>query len=53
MNYMGIDGHRQYSPIILLNEKGKVVKSGRVADLRRELEEEELYFCRPKKYSAQ
>jgi hypothetical protein len=39
MNYMGIDHHRQYSHITLLNEEGKVVKSGRVANLRRELED--------------
>jgi len=38
MNYVGIDHHRQYSHITLLDEKGKVVKSGRVANLRRELE---------------
>ena len=39
MNYVGIDHHRQYSHITLLDEKGEVVKSGRVANLRRELEE--------------
>jgi len=39
MNYMGIDHHRQYSHITLLDEEGKVVKSGRVANLRRELED--------------
>ena len=38
MNYMGIDHHKQYSHITLLDEKGEVVKSGRVANLRRELE---------------
>lgn len=38
MNYAGIDHHRQYSHITLLDEKGEVVKSGRVANLRRELE---------------
>lgn len=38
MNYMGIDHHRQYSHITLLDEKGEVVKSGRVVNLRRELE---------------
>jgi transposase len=39
MNYVGIDHHRQYSHITWLDEKGEVVKSGRVANLRRELEE--------------
>jgi len=39
MNYAGIDHHRQYSHITLLDEKGEVVKSGRVANLRRELED--------------
>ena len=38
MNYMGIDHHRQYSHITLLDEKGKKLNSGRVAHLRRELE---------------
>jgi hypothetical protein len=38
MNYIGIDHHRQYSHITLLNEGGEVVKSGRVANLRAELE---------------
>ena len=39
LNYVGIDHHRQYSHITWLDEKGEVVKSGRVANLRRELEE--------------
>ena len=38
MNYMGIDHHRQYSHITLLDERGEMLKSGRVANLRRELE---------------
>ncbi len=38
MNYAGIDHHRQYSHITLLDENGEVVKSGRVANLRREPE---------------
>ena len=38
MNYMGIDHHRQYSHITLLDEKGEVVKTGRVANFRREVE---------------
>ncbi|MEA2005941.1 MAG: transposase [Acidobacteriota bacterium] len=38
MNYMGIDHHKQYSHITLLDEKGEMVKLGRVVKLRRELE---------------
>jgi transposase len=38
MNYMGIDHHKQYSHITLLDEKGEKLKSGRVANLRSELE---------------
>jgi transposase len=38
MNYMGIDHHKQYSHITLLDEKGEKLKSGRVGDLRSELE---------------
>ena len=37
MNYMGIDHHKQYSHITLMNENGEVLKSGRVANFRREL----------------
>lgn len=37
-NYMGIDHHKQYSHITMLNEKGKKLKSGRVANYRSELE---------------
>lgn len=38
MNYAGIDHHRQYSHITLLDEKGENLKSGRVLNLRSELE---------------
>lgn len=38
MNYMGIDHHNQYSHITLLDEKGEKLKSGRVSNLRSELE---------------
>jgi transposase len=38
MNYMGIDHHRQYSHITLLDEKGEKLKSGRVANYRSEME---------------
>ncbi|MCD6518242.1 MAG: hypothetical protein J7L72_12605 [Candidatus Aminicenantes bacterium] len=37
MNYMGIDYHKQYSHITLMDEKGKKLKSGRVATARRML----------------
>jgi len=32
MNYMGIDHHKQYSHITLMDERGKKIKSGRVAN---------------------
>jgi transposase len=38
MNYMGIDHHRQYSHITLLDEKGEKLKYGRVGNLRGELD---------------
>ena len=38
MNYMGIDHHKQYSYITLLDEKGEKLNSRRVANLRSELE---------------
>lgn len=38
MNYMGIDHHRQYSHITLVDEKGEKLKSRRVVNLRSELE---------------
>ena len=38
MNYSGIEHHRQCSHITWLDEEGVVVKSGRVANLRREVE---------------
>lgn len=37
-HYIGIDHHRQYSQITLLDKKGEKLKSGRVANLRSELE---------------
>ena len=39
MNYMGIDHHKQYSHMTLVDEEGKVIKSGRVDNLRSEVEE--------------
>ena len=38
MNYMGIDHHKQYSHIILIDEAGEVLRAGRVANYRSELE---------------
>jgi hypothetical protein len=38
MNYMGIDHHKQYLHITLMDEKGKKLRSGRVANYRTELE---------------
>jgi|GEM_PF-5462524 len=38
MNYMGLDHHRQSSYVTSLDEEGKVLKSGRVANLRSEVE---------------
>jgi hypothetical protein len=35
MNYMGLDHHRQYSYITLMNKKGEVLRSGKVANLGR------------------
>ena len=39
MNYMGIDHHKQYSHLTIMDEEGKVLKSGRVLNYRREVEE--------------
>jgi transposase len=38
MNYMGIDHHRQYSYITLMDERGEVLRSGRVANFGKELD---------------
>ncbi len=43
MNYMGIDHHKQYSHITMLNEKGKKLKSGRVANYRSALDVQASY----------
>ena len=39
MHYMGIDHHKQYSHITVLNERGYVVKAERVWNIRREVKE--------------
>jgi hypothetical protein len=49
MNYMGIDHHRQYSHITSLDESGEVLKSGRGANLRLELED---FLCGIKEIRA-
>lgn len=49
MNYMSIDHHRQYSHFTLLDENGEVFESGRVANLRRELED---FLCGIKEVRA-
>jgi len=36
---MGIDHHKQYSHMTLMDENGKVLKAGRVLNLRSEVEE--------------
>jgi len=38
MDYMGIDHHKQYSHITLMDEKGKKLRTGKVANYRTELE---------------
>jgi hypothetical protein len=37
MNYMGIDHHRQYLYMTLMDEEGRVFRAGRVANLRCEI----------------
>ena len=38
MNYVGIDHHRQCSPMTLMDQEGQVLRSGRVPNLRFEIE---------------
>jgi len=38
MNYVGIDHHRQYSHMTLMDEEGQTIRSGRVPNLRAEIE---------------
>jgi len=38
MDYMGIDHHKQYSHITLMDEKGKKLIAGKAANFRTELE---------------
>jgi hypothetical protein len=38
MNHVGIDHHRQYSHMTLTDEKGNVLRSGKVVNNRSELE---------------
>lgn len=39
MNYMGIDHHKQYSHITLMDKEGNILRSGRIENLRSEVEE--------------
>jgi len=43
MNYMGIDHHKQYSHITLVDEKGEKLKSGRVLNLPSWLSKEKMF----------
>jgi transposase len=38
MNYVGIDHHRQYSHMTLMDEEGQTIRCGRVPNLRAEIE---------------
>lgn len=38
MYFIGIDQHKQYSPLTVLDEEGQEVKAGRVLNLRQEVE---------------
>jgi hypothetical protein len=38
MNYVGIDHHRQYSHMTLMDQEGQVLRSGWVPNLRAEIE---------------
>ena len=38
MNYVGIDHHRQYSHLTVMDQEGQVLRSGRVPNLRVEIE---------------
>ena len=37
MNFFGIDHHRQYSHMTLMDQEGQVLRSGRVPNLRAEI----------------
>jgi predicted NBD/HSP70 family sugar kinase len=39
MNYVGIDHHRQYSHMTLMDEQGNIVRSRKVSNLRSEVKE--------------
>ena len=39
MYYMGIDHHKQFSHMTIMDEKGKVIKGGRVINRRKDVEE--------------
>lgn len=37
MNYVGIDHHRQYSHLAMMDEEGQVLRTGRVPNLQSEI----------------
>jgi len=39
MNYIGIDHHKQYSHMTIMDEAGKVLKAGNVLNIRNEVED--------------
>jgi len=39
LNYMGVDHHKQYSHVTVMNERGDLIRSGRIFNLRRDVEE--------------
>ena len=38
MTYVGIDHHRQYSHVMVMDREGQTIRSGRVANVRVEIE---------------
>jgi hypothetical protein len=37
MNYVGIDHHRQYSHLTLMDQEGQVLRSGRIPNIQADL----------------
>jgi hypothetical protein len=40
MNYVGIDHHRQYSHLTLMDQEGQVLRSGRIPNIQADLLED-------------
>ena len=38
MNYVGIDDHRQYSHLTVMDQEGQTIRAGRVPNIRVEIE---------------